>query len=251
MTPTPHERALALAQEFGWDNEDHGAAILAIERSIGEAEEAARRVSAELLAACEQIMRDANMAGTGQEPEWMPGEIEIPDWARFVEAVASARARQPMLVAFRDKTISVEAAEQLVAMTEDKSMPVHEGKDLPKADRDALLARARERVGPILESLQEIWNAGLSDWAKHLDPEALLREIRGEEPARLWSRMPKTCGPHWFAETQERIPWAIFSFVTKDPRGFVLSAYSTHTILPTDGWWLPIPDERATAGVEE
>ncbi len=54
------------------------------------------------------------------------------------------RAQLPLLAAYCDSTISVEAAEQLVSMAEDASIPVHTGDDLPKADREALLQKVRK-----------------------------------------------------------------------------------------------------------
>jgi len=48
----------------------------------------------------------------------------------------------PLLAAYCDDKLSMEAAEQLVHMAEDTSIPVHAGEDLPKADRAALLRKA-------------------------------------------------------------------------------------------------------------
>jgi len=50
----------------------------------------------------------------------------------------------PLLAAYCDDRLSVEAAEQLVSMAEDTSIPAHDGEDLPKADLAALLRKARQ-----------------------------------------------------------------------------------------------------------
>ncbi len=39
---------------------------------------------------------------------------------------------------------------------------------------------------PIAAKLQALWDAGLSDWERYDDPDAVLREIRGEETAMSW-----------------------------------------------------------------
>ena len=44
----------------------------------------------------------------------------------------------PLLAAYCDDTLSVEAAEQLVRMSEDRSMPACEGEDLPTVAQWAL-----------------------------------------------------------------------------------------------------------------
>lgn len=44
----------------------------------------------------------------------------------------------------QDGTLSPEAAAQLVAMLEDESIEAHTGEDLPQADREALLAKAKQ-----------------------------------------------------------------------------------------------------------
>lgn len=61
-----------------------------------------------------------------------PGKEEVVNQEHF-----------PLLAAYRDDRLSVEAAEQLVHMTEDASIPAHAGEDLPTADRAALLRRAK------------------------------------------------------------------------------------------------------------
>ncbi len=50
----------------------------------------------------------------------------------------------PLLAAYRDTTLSVEAAEQLVRMSEDASYPAYTGEDLPAADETALLRKAAQ-----------------------------------------------------------------------------------------------------------
>jgi hypothetical protein len=55
------------------------------------------------------------------------------------------KKKLPLLIAHRDRTLSVEAAEQLVRMSEDQSLPVHEGRDLPTANRAALLKKAARK----------------------------------------------------------------------------------------------------------
>jgi hypothetical protein len=57
---------------------------------------------------------------------------------------ARNREQLPLLAAYCDSTLSVEAAEQLAGMVEDASIPTHAGEDLPKADREALLRKARQ-----------------------------------------------------------------------------------------------------------
>jgi hypothetical protein len=54
------------------------------------------------------------------------------------------REQLPLLPAYCDDTLSVQAAEQLVCMAEDTSIPAHAGEDLPKADRAALLRKASQ-----------------------------------------------------------------------------------------------------------
>ena len=49
----------------------------------------------------------------------------------------------PSLAAYRDDTLSTEAAEELVRMSEDASLPTHAGEDLPRADKAALLRKVR------------------------------------------------------------------------------------------------------------
>jgi hypothetical protein len=55
----------------------------------------------------------------------------------------------PMLAAYRDNSLSAEAAEEIVRLVEDSSTPVHAGEDLPLADKAALLrkALATQKVG--------------------------------------------------------------------------------------------------------
>jgi len=48
----------------------------------------------------------------------------------------------PLLAAYRAKTLTVEAAQELVRMLEDQSIPAHAGEDLPTADKAALLRKA-------------------------------------------------------------------------------------------------------------
>ena len=52
------------------------------------------------------------------------------------------RKTRLLLAAYRDETLTVEAANQLVRMAEDSSYPVHAGEDLPTADKAALLHKA-------------------------------------------------------------------------------------------------------------
>jgi hypothetical protein len=52
--------------------------------------------------------------------------------------------QQPLLAAYRDNALCSEAAEQLARMLEDGTTPTHAGEDLPKADRAALLRKARQ-----------------------------------------------------------------------------------------------------------
>ncbi len=52
------------------------------------------------------------------------------------------REHLPLLAAYRDERLSVEAAEQLVRMSEDVSIPAYAGEDLPTADRADLLRKA-------------------------------------------------------------------------------------------------------------
>ena len=49
----------------------------------------------------------------------------------------------PSLAAYRDDKLSTEVAEELVRLSEDASIPAHAGEDLPKADKAALLRKAR------------------------------------------------------------------------------------------------------------
>ena len=49
----------------------------------------------------------------------------------------------PLLAAYRDDRLSTEAAEELVRLSEDASIPAHTGEDLPRADKAALLRKAR------------------------------------------------------------------------------------------------------------
>jgi hypothetical protein len=49
-----------------------------------------------------------------------------------------------MLAAHAATTVSVEAAEELVRLMEDKNTPRHSGKDLPQADKETLLRRAKK-----------------------------------------------------------------------------------------------------------
>ncbi|MGH7169430.1 MAG: hypothetical protein ACRELG_04035 [Gemmataceae bacterium] len=48
----------------------------------------------------------------------------------------------PLLAAYRDAALSIEAADQLVQMTENPSHPAYAGEDLPEADKAALLRKA-------------------------------------------------------------------------------------------------------------
>ncbi len=50
--------------------------------------------------------------------------------------------KQPLLVAYRDESLSEEAAQQLIALSEDTSSPSQTGEDLPMADKAALLRKA-------------------------------------------------------------------------------------------------------------
>jgi hypothetical protein len=54
---------------------------------------------------------------------------------------AMNRENLPLLAAYGDETLSIEAANQLVQMAEDTSHPVYAGEDLPVADRTALLRK--------------------------------------------------------------------------------------------------------------
>ena len=56
---------------------------------------------------------------------------------------AMSNEQLPLLAAYRDDKLSTEAAEELVRLTEDASIPTHTGEDLPKADKAALLRKAR------------------------------------------------------------------------------------------------------------
>jgi len=58
---------------------------------------------------------------------------------------AMSCTRTPLLVAYRDDKLSVEAAEQLVRMAQDPTVPTHLGEELPAADRAALLQKARAK----------------------------------------------------------------------------------------------------------
>jgi hypothetical protein len=53
------------------------------------------------------------------------------------------RDKPPLLPAYCDEQLSVEAAQQLVRMAEDTSHPTGEGKELPAADKAALLKKAK------------------------------------------------------------------------------------------------------------
>lgn len=53
----------------------------------------------------------------------------------------------PLLAAYRDEALAFQAAEQLVEMLEDPAVEARKGEDLPKADRAALLRKARQPVG--------------------------------------------------------------------------------------------------------
>jgi hypothetical protein len=55
-------------------------------------------------------------------------------FTKKLERGEPVKARRFRLPAFEDDPLPVEAAQQLIEMTEDSSFPTHEGKDLPKAD---------------------------------------------------------------------------------------------------------------------
>jgi hypothetical protein len=77
------------------------------------------------------------------------------------EQVRSYRAQRDRdtghaLAAFCAGTLSMEAAEQLVRMSEDDSCPRHEGRDLPPACKATLLKAHQHRVlASILRHLKE------------------------------------------------------------------------------------------------
>jgi hypothetical protein len=54
------------------------------------------------------------------------------------------REKPPLLAAYAAETLSAEAAEQLVRMSEDASSPAYAGEDLPAADKSALLQKAAQ-----------------------------------------------------------------------------------------------------------
>ena len=54
------------------------------------------------------------------------------------------RERLPLLAAYADDRLSVQAAEELVRLAEDASIPEHAGEDLPKADKAALLRKIQQ-----------------------------------------------------------------------------------------------------------
>lgn len=65
---------------------------------------------------------------------------------RPVEGQCGKGEEKPVrLAAFHDDELSVEAAEQLVQMTKDESLPTHGGKNLPTADRAAVLVKIKAK----------------------------------------------------------------------------------------------------------
>lgn len=54
---------------------------------------------------------------------------------------SSAETQQASLVAYRDDQLSVEAAEQLVRLSEDLTIQGQTGEELPMADKAALLRK--------------------------------------------------------------------------------------------------------------
>ena len=64
--------------------------------------------------------------------------------ARTVTEQCDKAEEMPVrLAAFHDDQLSVEAAEQLVQMRKDDSLPTHSGNDLPTADRTAIMIKKK------------------------------------------------------------------------------------------------------------
>lgn len=70
----------------------------------------------------------------------------------------------------------------------------------------------------------------------------------------MWRQMPTIYGPHWFTPKLEDRDLAEFVRVSMRQYGDgtveFAKGYDTK-IEPGEGWWLLIPDERRTAGVEK
>ena len=54
--------------------------------------------------------------------------------------------RIPHLTAYRDDTLSTEAAEELVRLSGDASIPAHVGEELPMANKAVLLRKIRASI---------------------------------------------------------------------------------------------------------
>jgi hypothetical protein len=57
---------------------------------------------------------------------------------------ATNNAKLPLLVAYCDDKLSTEAAEELVRVSGDQSVPAQAGEDLPTANKAALLRKTAE-----------------------------------------------------------------------------------------------------------
>jgi len=71
-------------------------------------------------------------------------EVRIADCVAQRREEAMEREKLPLLAAYCDTTLTVEAAEQLVRMAEDDSYPAYAGEDLPSAGKAALLRKAEQ-----------------------------------------------------------------------------------------------------------